>query len=220
MSIMDSTEAWVRKGPGLALAVVAAITLVIGAVVGTGVGFKFEQNRAKSDVRRLQKQVRASASPGVVTGTGALAQRIGRVTKAKPGSITITTKNVPSLEVETGTPTSIQKTAKGSIGNVVAGTRVLVTRAGDEVIVLSATSRMGRVVSAVTSKNFLVSGASGGPPVGVRISDVRGVSLLKPATSADIKVGVDLFVGGQAATKDLFNAAEVIVLPAHSRFAA
>ena len=53
MSIKDSAE---NLGSGRARAgmiLVAAVGIVIGGVVGLGAGFKIEQNRTRSDVKKL-----------------------------------------------------------------------------------------------------------------------------------------------------------------------
>jgi hypothetical protein len=219
MPSKDSTEDWVRKGPVPAMAVVTAIALVIGALIGVGAGFKIEQKRTKDDVKRLQQELKASASAGQVTGSGPLGQRIGQVTAVKPDSITVATRKVGSQEIKTTTATRIDKVVKGSIANIVAGRRVLVATGGREIIVLSPQSKMGRVVSRVATDFFTIARANGSTAARLKMTDVKVVSTVKPATSADIKSGVEIVAGGREGTGKVFNAVEVVLLPAHSGFA-
>ena len=63
MSIKTSTDEWVRKGPTQAIAVVAAVGIIVGGLVGFGVGFKVEQSRTKDEVKKLQKQAAKAKAP-------------------------------------------------------------------------------------------------------------------------------------------------------------
>src|SRR5215212_839173 len=91
MSIKHSADEGVRKGPTQAIAVIAALGIVVGGIVGLGVGYKIEQSRTKSDVEKLQKQLRAKTAPAGAL-KGALGQRVGKVTTTAAGSVTVTTK--------------------------------------------------------------------------------------------------------------------------------
>ena len=88
MSIKDSAETWVRGAPGQALILVAAVGIVIGGVVGLGAGFKIEQNRTRSDVKKLRAQLQqgVGGSGGTAPSASAsLGQRIGKVTTDRGG---------------------------------------------------------------------------------------------------------------------------------------
>jgi hypothetical protein len=215
MSIKTSAEEWVRKGPTSAMAVVAAAGLVVGAVVGLGVGYKIEQNRTKDDVKRLQQELKA-ANP--TAGSGPLGQRVGQVKAITASSITLSTKKRGSQEIKTTTATRFQMAVTGTSANIVSGRRVLVTDDATEIIVLSPESRLGRVVSKVAGDFFTIARPNGATASRIKTANLKVISTLKPATSADVKSGDDIIAGGRAATDAAFNAIEVIVLPADSGF--
>src|SRR3954466_1212122 len=114
MSIKTSADEWVRKGPTQAIAVIAAVGIVVGGLIGLGVGFKIEQSRTKSDVEKLQKQLKAKTTPkGTVSG--ALGQRVGKVTATNASSLTVTTKQRGAQTVNTTGTTLIETTQRASI---------------------------------------------------------------------------------------------------------
>jgi hypothetical protein len=219
MSFKTSADEWVRSGPTRAIAVIAAAGLVVGAVIGAGVGFKVEQSRTKDDVKRLQRELAAATPAGQVKGSGPLGQRVGKVTAATAGSITIASKKRGSQKVKTSAATTFGKAEKGATTDIVAGGRVLVTDDGREVIVLLPTSRLGRVISKVGSDFFTIARPSGATASRIKMTNLKSISTVKAATSADVKAGVDIIAGGRAATDDVFNTVEVIVLPTGSGFA-
>lgn len=219
MSIKTSADEWVRSGPTRAIAVIAAVGLVVGAVIGAGVGFKVEQNRTKDDVKRLQRELAAATPAGQVKGSGPLGQRVGKVTAATAGSITLATKQRGSQEAKTTTATTFGTAVTGTTADIVAGSRVLVTDNGREIIVLLPASRLGRVVSRVGGDFFTIARPSGATASRIKMTNLSAISKVKPGTSADVKTGVDLIAGGRAATDDVFNTVEVIVLPTDSGFA-
>jgi hypothetical protein len=218
MSIKTSADEWVRKGPTQAIAVIAAVGLVVGALIGLGVGFKIEQSRTKSDVTKLQKQLK-SKTPTKGPVTGALGQRVGKVTATNPTSITVTTKQRGAQTLTTTAKTVIEKATPGTIADVHTGLRVLVTVGAKEMIVLPATSKLGRVVTKVGSDLIKIGKSNGLPAGSFKTADVHLVSVAKPATAADVSTGDSILVGGSAKSTSTFAAAEIIVLPASSGFA-
>ena len=218
MSIKTSAEEWVRKGPMQAVAVIAAVGIVVGGLVGLGVGYKIEQSRTKSDVKKLQQQLskEKSAKSGVVLG--ALGERIGKVTASSGGSITVLTKTGRSQELSTSASTVFETAARGTIADVNSGRRILVTPKGAEIIVLPADSKLGRVVTKITSASILIAKGNGFPAGSLSTSGVHSVETLKPAKITDVKTGVHVLAGGRAATGKKFNTIEVIVLSNGSGF--
>jgi hypothetical protein len=218
MSIKTSADEWVRKGPTQAIAVIAAVGLVVGLLIGLGVGFKIEQSRTKSDVTKLQKQLKAQA-PTKGSATGSLGQRVGKVSATKTGSITVTTKQRGAQTVVMTATTVVEKAAHGTIADVHTGLRVLVTVGAKEMIVLPATSKLGRVVTNVGSDVIKIGKGNGLPAGSFKTADVHLVSTLTKGTAADVRTGDSVLVGGHATSSTTFEAVEIIVLPADSGFA-
>jgi hypothetical protein len=218
MSIKTSADEWVRKGPTQAIAVIAAAGLVVGLLIGLGVGFKIEQSRTKSDVTKLQKQLKAQ-TPAKGSTTGSLGQRVGKVSATTPGSITVTTKQRGSQTVVTTGTTLVEKAAHGTIADVHTGLRVLVTVGAKEMIVLPSTSKLGRPVTKVGSDLIKIAKGNGLPAGSLKTADVHLVSTVTKATAADVSTGDSVLVGGHATNSTTFDALEIIVLPADSGFA-
>jgi hypothetical protein len=219
MSIKTSADEWVRTGPTRAIAVIAAVGLVIGGLIGVGAGYKIEQSRTRSDVKRLQAQLKAAAATGKDTRSGPLGQRVGKVTAVKTGSITVTTKKRGAQQITTTAATLISKAGKGSIADIVSGRRLLVTGDAHEILVLPRDSRIGRVVAKVGSDFFTIARPNGQTAARIKLVDVKAVSVAQPATAADLKTGVDVVAGGRETSSTVFNAVELVVLPANSGFA-
>ncbi len=218
MSITTSADEWVRKSPTRAIAVIAAVGVVVGGLIGLGVGFKVEQSRTKSDLASLRKQLKAK---GTSTGvpTGLLGQRIGKVTAAKPGSFTVTTKRRGTQTLTTTADTVFEEAVRGTIADVNSGDRVLVTIGGNEIIVLPPTSKLGRIVEGVGSDSIKIAKGNGHPAGAIKTGDVHLVSNAKPAKAADVSNGDSVFAGGRARSQKTFAAIEIILIPAGSGFA-
>jgi hypothetical protein len=217
MSIKTSADEWVRREPTQAIAIVTAVALVLGALVGFGVGFKVEQSRVKSDVKKLQNRINSTVAPKK-TGKGLLGQRVGTVTAVSSGKITVKTKKRGLVVVSTTATTTFEKAARGTIADVVSGKRVLVTAGGNEIVVLPAGSKLGRVVSVVASDFIKIANGNGAPAAKIKTPDVHRVETLATAKSADVAVGDNVLAGGVPTGAKAFAATEVIVLPADSGF--
>ena len=219
MSIKTSGEEWVRKGPTQAIAVIAAVGLIVGGVIGLGVGFKLEQSRTKSSVHKLQQELtkQKSAKTGVVVG--ALGQRVGKVSATSGTSITVATKKRGAQTVETSATTVFENAVSGTIADVHSGQRILVVPGGAEIIVLSANSKLGRVVTKVTNASIKIAKGNGFPEGNIKTTDVHRVETVKPAKISDMTIGKELLVGGRAKDAKTFTAIEVILLPDGSGFA-
>ncbi len=221
MSIKDSAETWVRGAPGQAMILVAAVGIVIGGVVGLGAGFKIEQNRTRSDVKKLRAQLQqgVGGSGGTApTASASLGQRIGKVTTTAGGTLTVVTKRQGTQSVHTTGTTRYEQLVKGSTANVVVGRRILVTVSGDAVVVLPAGSQLGRMVTNVSSDSITIAKAKNAKAGVIPISKVKVVDTTSAATAADFKTGTEVLAGGRGTGHD-FSAVEVILLPTGSPFA-
>ena len=216
MAIKDSAEGWVRGKPVLAMVVVALIGAVVGGVIGLGIGFKVEQSRTRDDVKRLQQQIKDS---GAANPNGPVSQRVGEVTGSSAGSLSVKTKLQGPQQIIIASTTPFEKTAAGKTSDIAVGRRVLVSTGAREVIILPASSKLGRVVASVGTDTFAITNKDG-RQVKVKLANVQKVYTLTPAQAADAKVGVDVLVGGRSAGNNGFAAVEVVVLPANSGFSA
>jgi len=214
VAIKDSAENWVRGKPMQAMVLIAAAGIVLGGIVGLGAGWKIEQNRTKDDVSRLK-----AGSGGAAVGSGPLGQRVGKVSAVTDGTLTVVTKKAGTQAVKTTTLTSVEQATKGTPADITVGRRVLLTLNGNDVIVLPAGSKLGRLVSNVTTDSFAVAKPSGARGAQIKTSNVKVVDITAPAKLTDIKSGSLVLAGGRASGKSAFNAAEVIVLPDGSAFA-
>ena len=222
MSIKDSAETWVKGAPGQAMILIAAVGIVVGGVAGLGAGFKIEQNRTRSDVKKLRAQLANQSGSGgtAPSASAALGQRIGKVTKSANGAITIATKRQGAQDLLTTATTQFEKAVKGSTSDIVVGRRVLVTVSGADVIVLPTTSQLGRPVTSVGTDSFAIGKTNNAKAGSVSMTNVKEVDTISAAKQADVTVGSQVLAGGRTGTvKSSFNASEVILLPAGSGFA-
>ena len=218
MSIKTSTDEWVRKGPTQAIAVVAAVGIIVGGLVGFGVGFKVEQSRTKDEVKKLQQRAAKAKTPTGVP-VGALGQRIGEVTAASGPSITVATKRNGTQTLATTAATRFETTERGTIADVHSGDRILVTAGGGEIIVLSPDSKLGRKVTKIDSSSIKIAKATGFPAGNIKTTEVHRVDKVKPAKLVDVSTGNSVLAGGREKDAKVFNTIEVIVLPDGSAFA-
>ncbi len=214
MAIKDSAETWVRSKPVQAMSLVAAIGVVVGGVIGLGAGYKIEQSRTRSDVKRLQQQIKQA---GIVNPSGPIGQRVGTVKGTSAGSITLQTKLQGTQTIQTGSTTPFEKTAGATKADIAVGHRVLVSKGGRDVVILPTASKLGRLVTNVGTDSFSVANKEG-RPVKVKLANVQHVYTLTTAKIADVKVGADVLVGGRTSGASGFAAVEVIILPQGSGF--
>jgi hypothetical protein len=218
MSIKTSADEWVRKGPTQAIAVVAAVGIIVGGLVGFGAGFKVEQSRTKDEVKKLQRQAaKAKAPTGALAGP--LGQRIGEVTAISGASITVTAKKRGAQTLVTTVATRFETTERGTIADVHSGDRILVTAGGAEIIVLPADFKIGRKVTSIDSSSIKIAKGNGFPAGTLKTTDVHRVDTAKAAKLADVSTGDSVLAGGRARDNKVFNTIEVIVLPDGSGFA-
>ena len=214
MAIKDSVENWVRGKPMQAVVLIAAGGIVLGGVVGLGAGWKIEQNRTKNDVKRLQASGKTAAN-----GTGPLGQRTGKVSSVTEGTLTVVTKKKGNQAVKTTTLTTVGQAGKGAPADITVGRRLLLTADGHDVIVLPQGSKLGRLVTSVTTSSFAVAKPDGSRGVSIKTANVKVVDTVTPAKLTDVKTGSEVIAGGRAAGGNAFNASEVILLPDGSAFA-
>jgi hypothetical protein len=217
MGIKDSTENWVRGKPAQAMILIAALGLVIGGVIGLAGGYKIEQSRTKSDVKRLQQEIRNAAAQGADVG-GPIGQRVGKVTAVKDTTITLSTNKQGTQTVNTSANTAFETTEKGTTSDIVVGSHLLIALDGANIIVLPKTSKLGRTVLSVGSETFSIQRPKGGRPLTIKLEKVKDVSTTTPGSIDDVKVDGEILAGGRSADKNVFGATEVVVLPANNPF--
>jgi hypothetical protein len=218
MGIKDSTSNWVRGKPAQAMILVGALGLVIGGVIGLAGGYKIEQSRTKSDVQRLQQEIRDAQAKGVDIGGGPLGQRVGKVSAVKDTTLTLSTNKQGDQTVTTSANTAFESTTKGSTSDITVGSRLLVALNGANVIVLPKDSNLGRLVTAVGSETFSIARPKGGRPLTIKLDKVKDVSTTTPTDLSAVKVDAEILAGGRAVGKGSFAATEVILLPANNPF--
>jgi hypothetical protein len=222
VAIKESAEGWVKGKPAQAIVVIGLVGLLIGGVIGLGAGYQIEKNRTKSDVAKLKKNgvtTGGSGGSGGVALPGKLGQSVGKVTAVGTDSITVDTKRKGSQKFQTTATTQFEKAVAGKTSDIVVGRRVLVTITGRAVIILPEGSRIGRLVTNVGSDSFSIAKPNGGPGAKLMLANVKSVDTLSPAKFSDIKTGSLVLAGGREASKDAFNAVELIILEAGSTFA-
>ena len=223
MAIKDSADKWVRGKPTQAIIIIAVVGVIVGGLVGLGVGFKIEQNRTSSDVKRLHSQLNAAAAGGSggsgVNLTGPVGQRTGKVTAVGTDSLDIATKRQGPQKIQTSSTTVFEKAVKGTTADIAVGRHVLVTIVATDVIVLPEGSKLGREVASVGSESFTLKKPNGDRSGQLTLAKVKVVYTLVPAKLSDFKVKDAVFAGGRTAGKGAFAATEVILLDPNSGFA-
>ena len=223
MAIKESADKWVRGKPTQAIVIIALVGVIVGGLVGLGVGFKIEQNRTSSDVKRLHAQLNAAAAGGSggsgVNLTGPVGQRTGKVTAVGTDSLTISTKRQGPQKIQTSPTTVFEKAVKGTTADIAVGRHVLVTIVATDVIVLPEGSKLGREVASVGSESFTLKKPNGDRSGQLTLAKVKVVNTLVPAKLSDFKVKDAVFAGGRTAGKGAFAANEVILLDPNSGFA-
>ena len=223
MAIKDSADKWVRGKPTQAIVIIALVGVIVGGLVGLGVGFKIEQNRTSSDVKRLHAQLNAAAAGGSggsgVNLAGPVGQRTGKVTAVGPASLTLSTPRQGPQKIQASPTTVFEKAVKGTTADIAVGRHVLVTIVATDVIVLPEGSKLGREVASVGSESFTLKKPNGDRSGQLTLAKVKGVYTLVPAKRSDFKVKDAVFAGGRTAGKGAFAATEVILLDPNSGFA-
>jgi hypothetical protein len=178
-----------------------------------------------SDVAKLKKAAAAGSTKTTPTTkpkakTPAAARRDGTVTAAKPGSITLKTKQGAEATITLTVLTKVDSAAKGASSDVVTGRRVLVMPPGAEVLVLREGSNFGRIVKSVSDTKVVLQPGNGLPAATAKVSGETLYEKVSPAKATDIKVGDHIIALGSAGKTGPLRAAQVIIVPATSKFAA
>ena len=226
MGIKGSAESWARGRPARAIAVILAAGLVIGAAVGLGAGYKIEQHRVASSVKRLQVQLVSptnQSTPGTTrpaaSKSGLGSERVGTVTAVAADTIGLATKRLGVLQLHATSATRFERAVVGSKADITLGRRVLIPLGGREVLILPPSSPLGRPVTEVANGSFSVAKLTGSGSAVVSLANVRLIDTIAAAKRSNVKKGSKVIVAGRVATKGNFVAVEVIVLPAASAFA-
>jgi len=225
MKAWDSVRGWVERRPKQAVLVAAVVAVLIGGQIGFVIGYKVEHDRTSSDVAKLKKAAAAGSTKTTPTTkpkakTPAAARRDGTVTAVKPGSITIKTKAGTEATITMSVLTKVDSAAKGASSDVATGRHVLVKPPGAEVLVLREGTNLGRIVKSVSSTKVVLQPGNGLPAATAKVDDATLYETVTPAKATDIKVGDHIIAMGSAAKTGPLTAAQVIIVPATSKFAA
>jgi hypothetical protein len=139
------------------------------------------------------------------------------VTAVGNGTITITTKKLGAVQLHTTNATTFERAVSGSASDIAAGRRVLIPNLG-QIIVLPQGSTTGRVVASATNGSFSIAKVSGKGATKISSSKVK-IETVSPAKLADIKTGAEVLALVRRVHKGVFDAVEVILLPASSSLA-
>jgi hypothetical protein len=217
-------KAWADANPKRAV-VVTSIVAVVALVVALGLGFlagyKVEHDRTANEVSRLKKaNGTAAKTPTTAKGVGAVGgRRAGEVTAVDAKTITVKTSKGQSQTIQLSSATVFERASAGKPSDITVGRHVLVVAPGVEVLVLGATSKNGRAVSAVTAKSFTLAPGNGLPAGEPKIAPDTVIDKVAAAKATDVKVGDRVLALGGPAPSGPLDATEVILLPSGSKFA-
>ena len=223
VAVKDSVANWLRAISTRAMPLVA-MGIATGLVVGIGAGYKIEQNRTQSDVSRLKAQIKqikhakSGTTNVAVKRSGPFNQRLGTVTAVGADTIRVATKRLGVVQLHSTSATHFERASLGTKTDITIGRRALLTLSGD-VLVLARGSLLGRPITKVASDSFSITKAVGIGTATISFAKVKVIDTTSAVTRSDIKTGTVVLAGGHAAGQRLFDAAEVIVIPAASGFA-
>jgi len=231
VSIKTSMESWAHRTPSRAIALIAAVGIVLGGLLGAATGFKIEQGRTRADVKRLKAEIarqQTGASKGrhgtrvAASPTLSPVERVGTLTATSTSLLTVRTQHRGIQRLHVAAATRFEQSLAGSAKNIAVGRRVLLSFNGADMIVLPNTSTLGRTVTRVNNREFTLApipyAKRSARPATILLSTVLSVEQAAPANVSDAKVGNDVIAAGHP-TASGFTATEVILLPHNSPFA-
>jgi hypothetical protein len=131
------------------------VILLVGLVVGLGAGYKIEQSRTKSDVKKL-KAAATTPTPDATPATSATTVRLsGKVGSTKGGVVTLTSAS-GTRTMATKSSTIVVKALPGNLSDITAGQRVLwqatpgQSTHAEEIVVLPSDAKLGSSVVSVS----------------------------------------------------------------------
>src|SRR5205814_5808589 len=120
-----------------------ALVLVVGLGAGFGIGYKVEQSRTKSDLKKAREAAAAKAAKKPAAAATAAVRLIGKVDATTANNVSITVGKT-SRKVAIRPATTYVKAVAGSASDVTKGSRVIFKgkqgslTVAEEVIVLPA----------------------------------------------------------------------------------
>jgi hypothetical protein len=139
------------------------------------------------------------------------------VTAVGTNTITVTTKRLGASQLHTTSATKIERAVAGGTADIVVGRRVLIPSIG-EVIVLPQGATIGRLVAAASNGSFSIAKVTGKGVTKIASSKMK-VETISSANLSDIKTGSEVLVLVRRVSKGVFDAVEVVLIPASSALA-
>jgi hypothetical protein len=210
-----------RERPPAIVYVGLVIALVVGLLGGAAFGIKFEQHRAKDDIKRIRAHTKEAIAAAKDPSTSGKAVRvIGKVDKLALTSLTVVVngKSRP-LRVDKGTV--VQKAGPGSASDITAGEHVVWKNANGsktkaaEVIVLPTWAKLGVVITAATPTSMTYNTPSGKLEVTTSGADVQKVAASR---LNELKRGTPVILQVREVKGKAGYVSEVIVAEPSSKF--
>jgi hypothetical protein len=208
----------IKRQPGWVLFAGTAVVLVIGLLIGAVIGWKFEQNRAKDDIKRVRAH--AQAAEKAAKGGGTPGTRVvGVVGGYENNLLTLNNENgkrIVLLAITPQTPIALAAPANGV--TLSAGTRIVwrnkkpsFTQAA-EVVVMPGDGPLGTKVKDATANAMTIGKAT------INTNGATFDQAVKASPSAFTN-GAVVVALSRPAGGGLGTAREVLVLPKGSAFA-
>ena len=197
-----------------------ALVLVVGLGAGFGIGYKVEQSRTKSDLKKAREAAAAKAAKKPAAAATAAVRLIGKVDATTANNVSITVGKT-SRKVAIRPATTYVKAVAGSASDVTKGSRVIFKgkqgslTVAEEVIVLPAQAKLGVLLTDVASGSMTLKNAKG-KDAKVTITGAT-IEKVQNATKTDVATGSTI-IAETRQTNGVTTATEIIVLPAGSKF--
>ena len=195
-----------------------ALVLVVGLGAGFGIGYKVEQSRTKSDLKKARDAAAAKATKK--PAATAAVRLIGKVDATTTTNVSITVGKA-SRKVAIRPATTYVKAVAGSASDITKGSRVIFKgkqgslTVAEEVIVLPAQAKLGTLITDVGSGSMTFKNTKG-KDAKVTITGAT-IDKVQNATKTDVATGSTI-IAETRQTNGVVTATEIIVLPAGSKF--
>jgi hypothetical protein len=197
------------------------IALVVGLLGGAAFGIKFEQGRAKDDIKGIRNHAKEAISAANGQSTGGKAVRvIGKVDQLKLTSLTVVV-NGASRNLRTDKATVVQKAGPGTASDIATGKHVVwknvagSTTKAAEVIVLPTWATLGVVITDATPTSMTYGTGSRKQEVSISDADVQQVTASR---LSELKRGTPVVLQVRQAKGKAGYVSEVIILEPTSKF--
>jgi hypothetical protein len=169
-----------RERPPAIAYVGLAIALIVGLAVGGIIGIKFEQGRAKDDIKAIRQHSK-KALAAAKAESGKTVRMIGKVDRLSLTTVSVVSQGAP-IRINVDKGTVVQKAGPGNASAITAGTHVVwknvegsKTKAA-EVIVLPTWARLGVVITDASPTSMTYGTATGKLQVSTAGADIQGVT--------------------------------------------